>query len=188
MFIVFEGGEGAGKSSQVSMLKDALKMPCVVTKEPYLEWIKKTVFDARTPEMASLYLFLADRIIHINNVIKPALKEGKIVICDRYFLSTIAYEGYGYGIDIELIKELNDASTGNIVADIVFLLDIEPEKGLKRVKRDNRFEKEDISFHKRVRTGYLSLAKEDKNIKVLDGEKTKDEIHKIVMEELEFRI
>ncbi|MEW6482600.1 MAG: dTMP kinase [bacterium] len=185
MFIVFEGGEGSGKSSQVSMLKDALKMPCLATKEPYLEWIKEMVFDGKTPKMAALYLFLADRIIHINEVIKPALAEGKIVICDRYSLSTIAYEGYGYGIDIELIKKLND---GCIIPNIVFLLDIEPEKGLKRVKRDNRFEREDISFHKRVREGYLSLAKGDKNIKVLDGEKTKEEIHKIVMEELEFRI
>ncbi|MEW6102701.1 MAG: dTMP kinase [bacterium] len=184
MFIVFEGGEGAGKSSQVSMLKDALKIPSIATKEPYVEWIKEMVFDGKTPKMAALHLFLADRIIHINEVIKPALAEGKIVICDRYFLSTIAYEGYGYGIDIELVKKLND---GCIIPDIVFLLDIEPEKGLKRVRRDNRFEKEDISFHKKVREGYLLEAKNDKKIKVLDGRKSKEEIHRIVMEELEFK-
>ncbi|HAW50378.1 TPA: dTMP kinase [bacterium] len=186
MFIAFEGGEGTGKSSQVTLLAKEFKkrgISYITTKEPKTPGIRKLLFGkSHIPSLTELLLFIADRKIHVEDVIKPALTEGKNVITDRFFLSTIAYQGYGRGINIDLIERLNcEACTGTF-PDVNILLDIDEEEGLKRKARSDRLEREDISFHKKIREGYLELAKKmpDK-IRVVDGRRKKKEIHNEIM-------
>lgn len=188
MFIVFEGGEGAGKTLQTSLLANALKKrkkKILITKEPRKEMVKHIFKDGLSP-MTELFLFLADRVEHVEKIVKPALNKGIIVISDRYYLSTLAYQGYGRGIDIPLIERLNKEATGGIFPQIIFFLDIPPKRGLLRTKMADRIEKEDISFHERVREGYLVFAKkEPERIQIIDGRKNPGKIHKIVMKKID---
>ncbi|MEW6680910.1 MAG: dTMP kinase [bacterium] len=192
MFVVFEGGEGVGKSSQIKLLAEKLRkkgIPFITTKEPggtrEGKIIRRMLLGKKNSEILELFLFLADRKSHIDNVIKPALKSGKIVLCDRFFLSTIAYQGYGRGLDVGFIERLNNEVISCLSPDITFLIDLPPEKALFRKNIKDRFEMEDISFHKKIRKGYLLLSKKYKKIKVISGAKSKEEIHQIVMEEVE---
>lgn len=191
MFIVFEGGEGVGKSSQIRFLEKVLKkrgIPFITTKEPggteTGKIIKRLILKKNLPPLAELFLFLADRKSHIDEVIKPALDSQKMVISDRFSLSTLAYQGYGRGLDLDFLQRLNREIDNGIVPDITFLIDLPCEEALIRKHKKDRFESEDIAFHRMVRKGYLSLAKEDKRIKVIDGKKSKREINKIIMERL----
>lgn len=191
MFVVFEGGEAVGKSSQIKLLERALKkrgLSFRTTKEPggteTGTRIKKMLLAENIPPILELFLFLADRKANVDEVIKPALLSKKIVICDRFSLSTFAYQGYGRGFPIDFLQRLNREIIEEITPDRTFLIDMAPEEALLRKNKKDRFEMEEIAFHKRVRMGYLSLAEGDKRIKVIDGRKTKEEIHKIVMEEL----
>ena len=138
--------------------------------------------------MTELFLYEACRAGLVRNVIKPALDAGKTVICDRFTDSTIAYQGFGRGIDIKAIEALNSLASAGVVPDITLLLDIAPEQGLKRafkridakagVGREDRFEKESLEFHKKVRAGFLRMAeKEPGRFKVIDGSLPADEIH-----------
>ncbi|MDI6751570.1 MAG: dTMP kinase [bacterium] len=183
MFIVFEGGEGAGKSTVITGLAKELKRKgynIVVTREPggglgkeIDEFIKKNLSIAPLPE---LFLFMAERAAHIESVIEPALRKGKIVLCDRFYHSTFAYQGYGRGIPLELIEKVDCIARQGLLPDIVFLLDISPEKGLIRTERADRIEKEPITFHKRVREGYLRLAENDPTIRKIDATKSSEEV------------
>ncbi len=166
-FIVFEGGEGSGKSTQAKALNSRLRklgFDVVFSHEPggtmlgnkLRRWVKWGR-DVTLP--SELFLFLASRSQLVTKVIRPALARGYIVICDRFAASTIAYQGYGRGIDLGLLESLNDFATGGVVPDLTVLLDLDAEQGLGRKKRKwDSFEREDFTFHQRVRDGYLKMA------------------------------
>ena len=173
-FIVFEGGEGAGKSTQARTLSRRLSREgyqVVLTHEPggtplgeaVRRWLKTRRGLTPTTE---LMLFTAARAQLVETIISPALESGRIVICDRYIASTVTYQGCGRGLDLELINRLNKATTHNLFPDLTVFLDVEVETGLARKKgrpggqtaeRDT-FESETLEFHRRVREGYLALA------------------------------
>ena len=187
MFITFEGIEGSGKTTLANKLYDYLKgkgLKVYLTKEPggtkiglKIREILLSEWKEKLPSIAELLLYEADRNIHIHNVIKPLLKKGYIVISDRFYHSTIAYQCYGRGIDYRIIKMLNNLATEGIKPDITFLLDLPVEEAFKRLNREkDRIEKEDMEFHKRVRDGFLDIAKKEDNIIVLDGMKNIDDI------------
>jgi len=173
LFITFEGGEGGGKSVQARALYrrlSKLAIPVILTHEPggtpfgkkigrWLKWAQETDI----PPLTELMLFNASRTQLITEVIQPNLKNGKIVICDRYADSTTAYQSYGRGLDLEIVKAINNTATGGLKPDLTVLLDISAEEGLgrKRAKKQDRFEQEDITFHQRVREGYLKMAAND---------------------------
>jgi len=170
LFITFEGGEGSGKSVQARALYrrlSQLAIPALLTREPggtplgkkiggWLKWAQDTDISPLT----ELLLFNASRAQLVTKIIKPNLENGMIVICDRYADSTTAYQGYGRGLDLEMVKAVNNTATEGLKPDLIVLLDISAEEGLgrKRAKKQDRFEREDIAFHQRVRDGYLKLA------------------------------
>jgi dTMP kinase len=204
LFITFEGIEGCGKTTQVERLVKRLDregVQFVRTFEPggteVGDTIRRLLLDSRhksiTP-LTEIILYIADRAQHVEEIIKPALYEGKWVICDRFFDATVAYQGSGRGQDMELIKVLNERVTQGIRPDITFLLDCPAETGLQRAMRRNkalfrdnqdRFEREDMDFHRSVRKGYLDLAQSDKKrFKTIDASLDEDEvegcIHKVL--------
>ena len=200
-FITFEGVEGAGKSTQAKLLYQYLidnGKEAILTKEPggtktgqKIRQILLEKTDEIFPPVAELMLYEADRNFHIHNLIKPSLQQGRYIICDRFTDSTLAYQGYARGLNINLIKQLNEIATEGIKPDITFLIDIPVEEGLKRIKQTrqaDRIEDEDIQFHKRLREGFLKIAENEKDrIVVLDGLETPDNIFKKVIEILKNR-
>lgn len=202
LFITFEGPDGSGKTTQALLLKEYLELKgyeVIHTREPggetVAEEIRKLLL---SPEftiapLAELFLYSASRAQHIAMVIAPALAAGKIVVCERFMDATVAYQGYGRGLDKKLIKKLNTLSGQGIVPDITFLLDIPSPLGLKRAEeakgKKDRFEKENIAFHKRVRKGYLSLAKtEPRRIKKIIVGSSIEDVHSQIVELLEQRL
>lgn len=205
LFVTFEGLEGCGKSTQVKMLFHFLNkkgIPVRVTKEPggtkIGDEIRKILLDQKNNGMdykAEMLLFLASRSENVRLNIIPALEKGETVLSDRFFDSTTAYQGYGRGIDIDTINNLNHLVVGKAVPDLTFILDIEPNIGLKRStsfsdSREIRFEEEFISkkiisgklFLDRVRDGYYQIAKDNaKRIKLINANRSKEEIfHDII--------
>jgi len=192
LFITFEGGEGCGKSTQARALWKNLRqrnIPAIITHEP-----GGTILGAETrkslkrkrerpisPE-AELLLFAASRAQLITEVIRPALKEGKTVICDRFSYSTLAYQGYGRGLSLNIIEMVNSLATQNLKPDIVVLLDLLSEEGLARKQNlKDPFELEELSFHRRVREGYLkAAATEPDRWLVIDASLPKRRIAKII--------
>jgi dTMP kinase len=169
LFITFEGGEGCGKSTQSRLLLKKLEqqsIPVVLTHEPggtslgnELRKVLKRKGGSFIPPQAELFLFAASRAQLVAEVIRPALQEGKVVICDRFTYSTIVYQGYGRRLDLSIVERLNNIATQNLKPDLAILLDISPEQGLARKRSlKDRFELEDLSFHRRVREGYLKIA------------------------------
>ncbi len=172
LFITFEGGEGCGKSVQSRALYrrlSQLAIPALLTQEPggtplgkkigrWLKWEKTAI-----SPLSELLLFNASRAELVAEIIKPNLENGKIVICDRYADSTMAYQSYGRGLDLEMVRAIINAATQGLEPDLTVLLDMPAETGLarKRDKRQDRFEREDITFHQRVREGYLKMAADD---------------------------
>ena len=173
LFITFEGGEGSGKTLQARALYrrlSRLSIPVLLTHEPggtplgnrlarCLKWSGDTGISA----LSELLLFNASRAQLVTEVIWPALKEGKVVICDRYIESTIAYQGYGRGLELEMVRAINDTATQGLKPDLTVLLDIAIGEGLARKvdKGRDRFEQEAVAFHQRVREGYLRLAADE---------------------------
>ena len=194
-FITFEGPEGCGKSTQSGMLVSYLLAKgakVIYLREPggvkLSEAIRIILLDpeSRISAQAETLLYMAARAQVVEEIIKPALEAKKIVICDRFLDSTIAYQGYGLGIDIKLIKAIGNFATGGIVPDLTIFLDLPVESGLKH--KDNckdRIEQRSMSYHEKVRCGYLALAKQEprriKIVKVLDDKfKTQNNIREIV--------
>jgi len=195
-FITFEGVEGSGKTTQIQRLKKYLTqkgIPCKVTREPggcpIGEKVRKILLNPDHREMvpmSELLLYEAARAQHMKEVIEPFLKKGGIVLCDRFSDATLAYQGYGRKIDLKWIERLNHLSSWGIKPDVTFLLDCPSEVGLKRalqrnrtLKQENeeRFEKEKIQFHRRVRKGYLAIAKkEPRRVKVIDTRQGEDRV------------
>jgi dTMP kinase len=172
MLITFEGIEGSGKSTVIRYAAEYLKSKghdCVITREPGAtpigRQIREILLNPDSKEIVSraeLLLYMADRVQHIETVIIPALSAGRIVLCDRFTDSTIAYQGYARGIRIDFIRQLHDLVLKSFKPDLTILLDLEPRIGLSRKAEDRvetRFEQEAISFHQKVRDGYLQLAK-----------------------------
>ena len=200
-FITFEGVEGAGKSTQANLLYKYLinnGKEAILTKEPggtktgrKIRQILLEKTDEIFPPVAELMLYEADRNFHIHNLIKPSLQQGKYIICDRFTDSTLAYQGYARGLDINLIKQLNEIATEGIKPDITFLIDIPVEEGLKRIRQTrqvDRIEDEDIQFHKRLREGFLKIAENEKDrIVVLDGMKSPENVFAKIVEILKNR-
>jgi dTMP kinase len=188
-FITFEGIEGSGKSTQLLLLAEKLEADgraVTVTREPggcdIADQIRAILLDSRNRAMVpmtELLLYAAARSQHVEEVIRPALTEGRIVLCDRYADATAAYQGFGRGIDMDLIDKVNKLAAGSVCPDATILLDCPEETGLARAMsrinatagmREERFELESLRFHEAVRNGYLFLAsKEPERFIVMDG-------------------
>jgi len=192
LFITFEGGEGCGKSTQSRLLLKKLEqrnIPVVLTHEPggtvlgdeLRKALKKKRGSFISPQ-AELFLFVASRAQLVAELIRPALEEDKVVICDRFTYSTLVYQGYGRGLEVSFVEMVNNIATQNLKPDLTILLDISPEQGLarKRSLRD-RFELEDLSFHRRVREGYLRMvAAESERWLLIDASLPKGKIAEII--------
>jgi len=213
LLITFEGLEGCGKTSQAKMLFDFLikqKIPSIYTKEPggtnVGDKIRRILLDQKNDVMdykTEMLLFLASRAENVRLIILPALEEGKVVISDRFYDSTTAYQGYGRGIDLKIIKYLNSLVVGKAIPDLTFVLDIDPYEGLRRSasfgnSREMRFEEEFLNkkiiggklFLERVRQGYYQLSHaETGRIKIIDANRKKENIYneiiKIVKRKIE---
>ena len=176
MFIVFEGIDGSGKTTLAKLLFETFQkrgIKVFLTREPYDKNLRKTVLDRDLNPWGETFIFLGDRNLHVRELIKPKLEEGFTVISDRFYLSTLAYQGFGRGLDLELLKELNIKATEGLKPDITFLLDIDTDTALERISKSRntleRFEKKD--FLNKVREGFLKLAKEENNVVILDAKK-----------------
>ncbi len=190
-FIVFEGIDRSGKSTQADMLHRRLLqegVEAIITHEPGATDIGREIrrillqSTETIPPIAETLLFEADRNIHVETVIRPALQSGKYVICDRYIYSTVAYQSGGKRVDSNLINSLNEIATNGLQPDIVFLIDIPPEVALKRKGTMDRMEREGIDFLSRVRNSYLELAKQNGNFVVLDGREPIEELGRKIWE------
>ena len=196
LFITFEGGEGCGKSTQSRLLLKKLEkqnIPVVLTHEPggtalgnELRKTLKKIRGFRISPKAELFLLVASRVQLLGEIIRPALEEGKVVVCDRFTHSTLVYQGYGRGLDLTLVETVNNIATQNLKPDLTILLDISPEQGLARKRSlKDRFELEDLSFHQRVREGYLKMAAaEFDHWLVIDASLPKNAIAKIIWEKV----
>jgi len=196
LFITFEGGEGCGKSTQSRLLLEKLhqqNVPVVLTHEPggtalgnEIRRVLKREQGIPISPRAELFLFVASRAQLVAELIRPALEEGKVVICDRFAHSTLVYQGYGRGLDLSTLEMVNNMATENLKPDLVILLNISPEQGLKRKgSLRDRFELEGLSFHRRVREGYLKMAEaEPDRWLVIDASLTKGEIAEIIWDKV----
>ncbi len=208
MFIVVEGIEGSGKSSLIHFLEKKLqekKKNILVTREPggsklggKIRPLLLSLKEEKLSTKAELLLFLADRAEHIEKIVEPALKNNKVVLCDRYIYSTMAYQGYARGLDLNFLEKCNNFATNGLVPDLVILLDLDVETGLSRARGRNiaedsdegKFEAEEKDFHEKVRQGFLTMlkGKNKKNVKkalIIDATKSKEEIAQSVWEIVE---
>ncbi|MDO4300959.1 MAG: dTMP kinase [Clostridia bacterium] len=191
LFITMEGTDGAGKTTQIRLLEEYLLnkgFKVVCTREPggtpISEKIREIIIDKNNSEMTDIteaFLYAAARAQHVDEVILPTLKEGGIVISDRFVDSSVVYQGFARSVGERLIKNINKYAVGELEPDITFFLKLKPEDGLKRKKEQaelDRLEAEKFSFHQRVYDGYVRLSKRCKNrIQVIDALKSVEEIH-----------
>jgi dTMP kinase len=189
VLITVEGVEGSGKSTQCARLEQHLLergLQVVRTSEPDgtpLGLRVRALFEADGPTPTPLtqtFLFMAARQEHVTRVIAPALARGAVVISDRYADATVAYQGYGQGMDVQTIRELNMLATGGVLPDLTLVLDLDPAAGMRRIRGRalDAFEKMDTAFHRRVREGYLEIARADKNrVVVLAADRDADALH-----------
>ncbi|MCL1971738.1 MAG: dTMP kinase [Endomicrobia bacterium] len=207
LFITIEGGEGSGKTTHSFRLKEYLEnkgFPVILTREPggtvLAESIRKIILepDSNLVPLSELLLYEAARAQHIQEIILPALRSGKAVICDRFTDATVAYQGYGRKLDLALIQKLNGAASFGLKPLITIYLDINPDLGVNKAKEldkesygksGDRIERESLNFHKAVRKGYLALAKKyPKRIKII---KTNPDVNKtwgLIKKEIDERI
>jgi dTMP kinase len=178
VLITFEGVEGSGKSTQIRRLERWLRREGYrpqTTSEPDgtpLGVAVRRLFEHGPRPLAEVFLFLAARHQHVADRIAPWLRAGRVVLCDRYTDATIAYQGYGRGIDPALIRELNVQATGGVLPDLTLLFDLDPAVGFRRIagRRLDRFEREKLAFHRRVRRGYLEILRaEPKRVRLVDA-------------------
>lgn len=169
MFVTLEGPEGGGKSTALAALARRLTeagYDIVTTREPgatdFGRQVRHLLLEG--PELvpeSELFLFLADRADHVMRVVKPSLEAGRIVVCDRYADSTVVYQGYGRGLDVEVLRTLNALATAGLQPDLTLLFDLDPEVGLARLGPRDRLDQEPLDFHRRVRQGFLTEASRD---------------------------
>ncbi|MBD2678237.1 MULTISPECIES: dTMP kinase [Nostoc] len=198
--IVFEGVEGCGKTSQIQLCcqwLESLGISVVVTREPggtelgldLRRLLLEKSEDKPVAEVTELLLYAADRSQHVEQELKPNLAAGKYILCDRYTDSTIAYQGYGRGLNIGLINQLNYIATGGLESDVTIWLDVDVEVGLSRKSKDvtlqrlDRIEQETIAFHRRVQQGYATLAaSHPSRIVRVDGSLSKQAVQQVIQE------
>ena len=195
-FITIEGVEGSGKTTQIQYIHEYLsqkKIPHIITREPggtvLGKKIRELLLNPEYPVVpeTEILLYLADRAQHVGEKIIPHLEKGFWVISDRYFDSTLAYQGYGRGLDLNLLQQFIKFATKGLLPDLTILIDLPPEEGLVRAKKRGEFdrlERENLEFHRRVRKGFLELAK-DRRFRVVDGLKSPEEIFSAVKSFLE---
>ena len=196
LFITFEGADGCGKTTQIQLLDEYLQSKgykTLLTREPGAKGLGTKLreillhYDGEVSSKCESFLFLADRAQHIDCIIKPALNEGVIVLCDRHTDSTVAYQGYGRGLDIEEINHLNNIATGGLKPDLTILLDVDIETSMQRVgKEKDRMESSGVEFFNKVRQGFLEISKkEPSRVKVISSSDTIENIHKKIVELVE---
>jgi len=203
-FVSFEGIEGCGKTTQIALLSEYLMqhaMAHTITREPggtaVGEGIRKILLTSETIHLTAaseLLLFYASRSQNIQEKIKPALDRNEMVICDRYYHASMAYQGYGRGIPLDFIHKITNLVCDRYRPDMTFLLDIEPEVGLQRARARNharpenegRFEGEDLDFYNKVRDGYLELASEDERIQLIYADRPIEAVHRHILTLLGF--
>ena len=207
LFITFEGGEGSGKTTQVKMLAEYLEeqgRDVVLTREPggtaEAEKIRDLLVQSDGGNWEAIeecLLLFAARSHHVRTIIIPALLAGKIVICDRFTDSTMAYQGYGLGLDIERIEQINKVVLKNFTPHITFLLDIPADQGLARSKKrlgdensnEDKYESLDVEFHEKLRRGFLDLARHNPHrMHVINATEAIKSIHKSIARILEDRL
>ena len=195
LFIAFEGGEGAGKSTILDKIYDWMKdenIPCIKTREPggikISEQIRSVILDNNTEmdERTEALLYVAARRQHLVEKIIPALNEGKVVLCDRFIDSSLAYQGYARGIGMDEILEINKFAIGEYMPNLSIFFDLDPGEGLKRINKDNnrevnRLDNEKLDFHNKVREGYCKILEKDKDrIVKIDASKSIDKVYEDV--------
>ncbi len=193
-FITFEGGEGSGKSTQIKILKNKLskRHRVIITREPggtkEAELIRNLLVKGKSNKWSGtteVLLNFTARKDHVDKIILPSLKKNMWVLCDRFYDSTLAYQGYGRNVSEDFIKNLNKSLINNLKPKITFLFDIDPKVGLKRSKKRNnnelRYENMPLSYHKKIRNAYLDIAKKNKKrIKIIDASLDEDSISEII--------
>jgi dTMP kinase len=196
LFITFEGADGCGKSTQMKLLKEYLLnkgYEIVETREPGGKGLGERIrdillnYDGEVSNRCESFLFLADRAQNIDVIVKPAIQQGKIVLCDRHTDSSVAYQGYGRGLNIDEINRLNNLSTGGLKPDLTYVFDVDIETSMLRVGTEkDRMESSGKEFFNKVRQGYLELAKkEPERIKVIDSTKPIEDVFADVLKELD---
>jgi len=203
MFITFEGPDGSGKTTQVKRIGRKLiekGFDIVYTREPggteISDQVREILMNMKNKQMCprtEILLFCAARAQLVEEVIRPALQSGKIVISDRYADSTLAYQGYGHGFEQEILKQLLNFATGNLWPDLTFLLDIPAEKGLRRRINNqeewNRMDDYQLAFHERVRNGYHQLAAADpQRWEIIDADQSEEAVENEIMQRLARRL
>ena len=171
LFITFEGADGCGKTTQLMLLAKSLMAKgydVIVTREPGAKGLGEKIreillnYEGEVSSRCEAFLFLADRAQHMDIIVRPAVEKGKIVLCDRHTDSTVAYQGYGRGLDIERINNLNNIATSGDKPDLTFVFDIDVETSMKRVGgQKDRMESAGMDFFNRVRNGYLEIARQE---------------------------
>ena len=202
MFITLEGPEGSGKSTQIKRLAKRLEdlgYPVITTREPggtsIGDQIRHVLVRMENKELhprTEILLFLAARAQLVEQLIKPALQDGKIILCDRYGDSTLAYQGYGHGLDLEKLRQMLDFATDHLKPDLTILLDLDVKMGLMRKKAEdewNRLDAYEVLFHERVREGYQKLASEEpERWRIVDASQgidaVQDDHYRIVLDAL----
>lgn len=198
MFITFEGGEGAGKTTQISLLKQHLSesgYDVISTREPggtlfgeqIRNWLLNPQGSAAFGYRTELLLFLAARVQHLEELILPALKAGKVVLCDRFNDSTVAYQGGARGLGISSVQQLCDLACNGISPDLTFFLDLAPEAGMSRIHRKHdRLESEGTAFHIKVREAFLTIAQnEPQRVHVIDATQSKQAVFSSIFQKVE---
>lgn len=201
MFITFEGLDFSGKSTQVELFANRLSqenLSVLVLREPggteIGEKIRPMLLDKKLLGMASmteLFLFSASRAQLVEEVIRPALAAGMVVVCDRFYDSTTAYQGWGRGIDLDSVKAINAAAAGGLIPDITFFLDVPIDELERRLRRGqagkDRMESSGVEFYRQVREGYLALAKVEQRLTVIDGTQPVDLIQEMIWERYQLK-
>lgn len=197
-FITFEGCEGVGKSHQIRYVEEYLKKTGVeyyLTREPggseVAEQIRKIILDGKNVSMTNeceALLYAAARVQHLDEIVKPKLQAGILVLCDRYVDSSLAYQGYGRGLGEHFVKQINSYALEKFMPDLTLFLDLEPEKAFLRkggADKKDRLESSGMAFHKRVYDGYLSLADEyPERIVKIDASGSKEQTHEKIIQAL----
>lgn len=195
-FITFEGGDGCGKSTQARLLCEALRekdVSAVLTREPGgtegAHEIRRLLVEGevhRWDPLTETLLHCAARREHVEKLVRPSLEKGSWVVSDRYVDSTVAYQGYGYGVDIPFIKELHEKTTGRLMPDLTIILTMDVEAALSRTSsrggKEDRYEKMELEFHERLQRGFLTIAqRQPERCRIIDAEQSIEAIHEEVM-------